>query len=200
MQGGEEPSGAERAIVYCVVPRELVSKLHPLLRRHFASDAGVEVIAERRSNERRGRIERRATEAERGAERRLILALSGRRVADRRSPARIQAGDRELFGTLYMRYLDRVYGYLLVVLNNRDEAEDATQQVFTKALEALPRPAAHLPPAAASSPTRAGSSSAIRPRSRIPVGRVQCTHREPPACSTTSVAISSDPGSEALPG
>jgi len=52
---------------------------------------------------------------------------------------RAQAGDSDAFGTIYSRYVDRVYGYLRVVLKNRDEAEDASQQVFTEALEALPR-------------------------------------------------------------
>jgi RNA polymerase sigma-70 factor (ECF subfamily) len=50
-----------------------------------------------------------------------------------------QAGDRDAFAALYRRYFDRVYGYLKLVLRDHHEAEDATQQVFIKALEALPR-------------------------------------------------------------
>jgi RNA polymerase sigma-70 factor (ECF subfamily) len=53
--------------------------------------------------------------------------------------ADIQAGDRESFAVLYERYFARVYGYLRLVLRNHHEAEDATQQVFLKALEGLPR-------------------------------------------------------------
>lgn len=53
--------------------------------------------------------------------------------------AKFQAGDREVFGVLYSRYFDRVFGYLRVLLKNRDEAEDATQQVFAQLFEALPK-------------------------------------------------------------
>jgi RNA polymerase sigma-70 factor (ECF subfamily) len=50
-----------------------------------------------------------------------------------------QAGDKEAFTTLYMRYFDRVYSYLRVLLKDAYEAEDGAQQVFTKVFEALPR-------------------------------------------------------------
>jgi RNA polymerase sigma-70 factor (ECF subfamily) len=51
---------------------------------------------------------------------------------------RVQAGDHGAFAALYERYFDRVYGYLLVVLGDQREAEDAAQHVFLKALEAMP--------------------------------------------------------------
>jgi RNA polymerase sigma-70 factor (ECF subfamily) len=50
---------------------------------------------------------------------------------------RIQSGDRDAFAALYQRYFDRVYGYLLVMLSDQREAEDAAQHVFVKAFEAL---------------------------------------------------------------
>lgn len=53
--------------------------------------------------------------------------------------AQFQRGDREAFGILYSRYFERVFAYLRVLLRNRADAEDATQQVFTQVLEALPR-------------------------------------------------------------
>lgn len=50
---------------------------------------------------------------------------------------RIQAGEEFGFATLYTRYFDRVYSYLRAALRDAHEAEDAAQQTFMKALEAL---------------------------------------------------------------
>ena len=52
---------------------------------------------------------------------------------------RHQAGDKEVFSELYMRYFDRVYSYLRLALDDEHAAEDTTQQVFLKVMEALPR-------------------------------------------------------------
>jgi RNA polymerase sigma factor (sigma-70 family) len=49
-----------------------------------------------------------------------------------------QSGDGEAFTALYIRYFDRVYSYLRVLLKDAHEAEDGAQQVFTKVFEALP--------------------------------------------------------------
>jgi RNA polymerase sigma-70 factor (ECF subfamily) len=51
---------------------------------------------------------------------------------------RFQAGETKLFSELYLRYFDRVYGYVKIVLKDHHEAEDVSQQVFISALEALP--------------------------------------------------------------
>ena len=48
-----------------------------------------------------------------------------------------QAGDNDAFATVYTRYFDRIFNYLRVVLKDRDEAEDITQQVFTEVFESL---------------------------------------------------------------
>jgi RNA polymerase sigma-70 factor (ECF subfamily) len=50
----------------------------------------------------------------------------------------IQSGARDSFADLYMRYFDRVYSYLKIALDDDHAAEDATQQVFLKVMEALP--------------------------------------------------------------
>lgn len=46
--------------------------------------------------------------------------------------------DRHAFAPLYRRYVDSVYRYCYARLGDRDAAEDATSQVFAKALSALP--------------------------------------------------------------
>ena len=46
--------------------------------------------------------------------------------------------NRELFGVLYDRYVDRIYGYCYRRLQTHAAAEDATSQTFLKALAALP--------------------------------------------------------------
>jgi len=47
--------------------------------------------------------------------------------------------DRGAFGTIYDRYLPRVYAFALVQTGNREDAEDITAQTFERALKALPR-------------------------------------------------------------
>jgi RNA polymerase sigma-70 factor (ECF subfamily) len=47
--------------------------------------------------------------------------------------------DPQAFATLYLRYVDAVHRHCHWRLQNREAAEDATSQVFTQALAALPR-------------------------------------------------------------
>lgn len=46
--------------------------------------------------------------------------------------------DRRAFAPLYTHYLDPIYRYCYRRLDTREAAEDATSQIFTKALAALP--------------------------------------------------------------
>ncbi|MDQ2683834.1 MAG: RNA polymerase sigma factor, partial [Chloroflexota bacterium] len=51
--------------------------------------------------------------------------------------ARRVATDRAALGALYDRYVNRIYGFCLRRLGDRDAAEDATSRTFLKALAAL---------------------------------------------------------------
>jgi RNA polymerase sigma-70 factor (ECF subfamily) len=166
-----------------MIPGDLAPRLHELLRRHFAGDPGVEVVVERRGDERRDGGDRRGGArscASPAGERRRFGAGEGRRIAERRAAlvavdapvlprrvraqaqrlvfverfepsgrvaedadtarlvVRIQSGERDAFALLYMRYFDRVYAYLRLVVRDRQDAEDLTQQVFLDILDALP--------------------------------------------------------------
>jgi RNA polymerase sigma-70 factor (ECF subfamily) len=52
---------------------------------------------------------------------------------------RAQSGESDVFALLYLRYFDRVYGYLRIAFNDAHQAEDGAQHVFTEVLRALPR-------------------------------------------------------------
>ncbi len=50
---------------------------------------------------------------------------------------RLAKADRQAFGLLYDRYVDRVYRYCYRRLQTREAAEDATSQVFIRAMTAI---------------------------------------------------------------
>jgi RNA polymerase sigma-70 factor (ECF subfamily) len=58
-----------------------------------------------------------------------------RRVA--RAVARAKQGDREALRFLYVQYADNVYGYVVTIVRDEDEAEDITQVVFAKLMTVL---------------------------------------------------------------
>ena len=53
--------------------------------------------------------------------------------------AEAQAGDREAFGRIFDAYAGPVHRFIASRVNSPSDAEDLTQLVFVKALEALPR-------------------------------------------------------------
>jgi RNA polymerase sigma-70 factor (ECF subfamily) len=70
------------------------------------------------------------------------LEPSSEQLEDRdtaRLVARFQAGDSDIFSLLYIRYFDRVYSYLRMVVRDPHDAEDLAQQTFTSVLCALDR-------------------------------------------------------------
>jgi RNA polymerase sigma-70 factor (ECF subfamily) len=50
-----------------------------------------------------------------------------------------RAGDQEAFAVLVGRYRDIVYAYAVARLQSKEEAEDAAQEAFVRAYQALPR-------------------------------------------------------------
>jgi RNA polymerase sigma-70 factor (ECF subfamily) len=50
-----------------------------------------------------------------------------------------QAGDSSAFSSLYLRYFDRLYGYLRLAVKDPHEAEDIAQEAFLSMLRALPQ-------------------------------------------------------------
>ena len=60
-----------------------------------------------------------------------------RRVDTDLADVRAAQADHAAFGTLYRRYLDRVYGYSFYLLGDHHDAEDATERTFLAALGAI---------------------------------------------------------------
>ena len=56
-----------------------------------------------------------------------------------RAVARARAGDCDGGRYLYSCYADNVYGYVRTIVRDHHDAEDVTQQVFTKLMVALPK-------------------------------------------------------------
>jgi RNA polymerase sigma-70 factor (ECF subfamily) len=76
------------------------------------------------------------------------LEPSGELAEDRETAHlvnRFQAGDQDAYAQIYMRYFDRVYAYMRVMLRSQHEAEDATQEVFIRVFDRLPTQALHRP-------------------------------------------------------
>ena len=46
--------------------------------------------------------------------------------------------DKDAFGKLYERYVDRIYNYVYYRTGNRDDAEDLTSRIFMRAMQHIP--------------------------------------------------------------
>lgn len=59
-----------------------------------------------------------------------------KRLSEEQLIAKVQNGDKEAFGNLYLMYLDRIYRYIFFRVNERKPiAEDLTEMVFIKAMQ-----------------------------------------------------------------
>jgi RNA polymerase sigma-70 factor (ECF subfamily) len=69
-----------------------------------------------------------------------VLPVEGDGCSASDEPALVDAArtDATAFGTLYQRYLARIYRYLRIHSHSDEDAADLTQQVFLRALAALP--------------------------------------------------------------
>ncbi len=57
-------------------------------------------------------------------------------ISEVRLVQKVQAGDKEAFGKLYLKYLDSIYRYIFFRVNqDKQQAEDLTETVFMKALQ-----------------------------------------------------------------
>jgi RNA polymerase sigma-70 factor, ECF subfamily len=70
----------------------------------------------------------------------ILHSLSGPRKEDiELAQERLACGDPNAFGTLYDRYVQPIYRYLVSRLGDSDGAKDVTSQTFLAAFEAFPR-------------------------------------------------------------
>jgi RNA polymerase sigma-70 factor (ECF subfamily) len=58
-------------------------------------------------------------------------------LTDGQLEAMAASGDRDAFGALYERHADRVYDFLLRMLQDPEEAADLMQETFVRAIKSL---------------------------------------------------------------
>jgi RNA polymerase sigma-70 factor, ECF subfamily len=69
----------------------------------------------------------------------MALAQTPSEVTDEALANAARAGDRDAFSRLVGRYRDIALAYAFACLHNREEAEDAAQEAFVRAFQALDR-------------------------------------------------------------
>ncbi|MCG2785023.1 MAG: sigma-70 family RNA polymerase sigma factor [Anaerolineae bacterium] len=60
--------------------------------------------------------------------------MAEEKISEEQVLARASQGDREAFGTLYERYVERIFNYIYYRTGNVDDAEDLTARVFQRAM------------------------------------------------------------------
>jgi len=60
-------------------------------------------------------------------------------LSDTEALARAREGDKEAFGVLYERYVQRIYSYIYYRIGHHQEAEDLTARVFYRAMQHIHR-------------------------------------------------------------
>ncbi len=60
-------------------------------------------------------------------------------ISDTEALARARAGDKDAFGILYERYVQRIYSYIYYRVGHPQEAEDLTARVFFRAMQHIHR-------------------------------------------------------------
>lgn len=63
-----------------------------------------------------------------------IETVDNSNIPDEVALARASQGDREAFGILYQRYVDRIYNYIYYRTGSAHDAEDLTARVFFRAM------------------------------------------------------------------
>ena len=65
--------------------------------------------------------------------------MSNEKNVDLQLISRFKNGDTSAFGEIVLRYQDKIYNLCRYMLGNADDAEDAAQDSFLKAYQALPK-------------------------------------------------------------
>jgi RNA polymerase sigma-70 factor, ECF subfamily len=67
----------------------------------------------------------------------VAVAQEAHQLDERDMVESARSGDPEAVGWLYERYFERIYRYIYLKIGNATEAEDLTEQVFLKMIEAI---------------------------------------------------------------
>jgi RNA polymerase sigma-70 factor (ECF subfamily) len=65
--------------------------------------------------------------------------MPGRQLDDEQVIQQVKRGDTDAFGGLYNAYVEVIFRYVYVHLENRFDAEDLTEEIFLRAWRALPK-------------------------------------------------------------